>query len=110
MENEDSDSCDSGSVSDSDCEDSDEDRPLFLDHLTPGNINIKKPDRHTKRPTIEMMTDSQKSSDTDVSETSTNDIQKVVPEERQHTVNTVTDSERLTDDGLWEQAESVGAF
>ncbi|KAI0224398.1 hypothetical protein LSAT2_024562 [Lamellibrachia satsuma] len=102
VENEDSDSCDSSSVSDSDCEDSDEDHPLFLDHLTPENINIKKPDRRTKRPTIEMMTDFQKSSDTDVSETSTNDIQKVVPEERQHTIDTVTDSERLTDDGLWE--------
>ncbi|KAK2187171.1 hypothetical protein NP493_173g04000 [Ridgeia piscesae] len=51
VQNEDSDSCDSSGAEDS--EDDDDDQPVFPDHLTPDNINIKKPVPRTKRPNIE---------------------------------------------------------
>ena len=88
VQNEDSDSCDSSGVEDS--EDDDDDQPVYPDHLTPDNINIKKPVPRTKRPNIEIMADLQTSPD--VSETRAKDIET----EESHTTDSARDSEKLT--------------
>ena len=88
MQNEDSDSCDSSGAEDS--EDDADDQPAFPDHLTPDNINIKKPVPRTKRPNIEIMADLQMSPE--MSETCAKDIET----EESHTTDSVRDSEKLT--------------